>query len=142
MTTKQDIASGARRVEETEHMAAGLETPGDLAARDLNMVSHVDAEKLTAGPSDTPLGEAVLGMFQKGNSVQVRIGSPTNSAELYEGTFDSAEDANAALIDAGILQQSQIANPADLAGTGIHVTGLTTHQLEGAGIKRKSNPTI
>ena len=56
MTNAQAIASGAKRVEETDHMQAGLETPGDLSAGNHNIVGHVDGDDLTAGQSDTRLG--------------------------------------------------------------------------------------
>ncbi len=142
MTMKQDIASGAKRVEETEHMQAGLETPADLATGNHNMVSHVDAEHLTAGQSDTTLGEVVFGMFQHGSSVQVRIGSPTNTAELYEGMYESADEANTAMLDAGILRADQVSSTDKLAGTGIHLKGLSSQQLQDAGLSRKSNSTM
>ena len=142
MTMKQDIASGAKRVEETEHMQASLETPGDVAIGNNNIVGHVDAQHLTAGQSDTVLGTVTLGMFQMGNTVHVRVGSPTNSSELYEGVYDSAEDANVALIDAGILQRNMITDVVQLAGTGIKLNGLTSQQLEGAGLKHKVNATL
>lgn len=137
MTNEQEIASGAKRVEETEHMQANLETPGDLSAGDHNI-----AQNLTAGQSDTKLGEATLGMFQKGNLVQVRVGSATNSSELYEGTFESADEANTAMIDADVLQASQIADISKVAGTGIKISGLSSQQLENAGLKRRVNATL
>ncbi len=142
MTTKQDIASGAKHVEEVDHMEAGLETPGDLAAGDSNLVSHVDAEHLTAGQSDTMLGEAVLSMLQQGSSVQVRIGSPTNTSELYEGRYESADEANTAMLDAGILKPDQVSDTNAVAGTGIHLTGLSSQQLQDAGLQRKNNSTM
>ena len=142
MTSKQDIESGAKHVEETEHMQAGLETPGDLAAGDSNMVSHVDGEHLTAGQSDTMLGEAVLAMLQQGNSVQVRVGSPTNTSELYEGRYESADEANTAMLDAGILKPEQVSDTNVVAGTGIHLRGLSSQQLQNAGLQRKSNSTM
>lgn len=137
MTNEQEIASGAKRVEETEHMQANLETPGDLAIGERNIAEH-----LTAGKSDTKLGEATLGMFQKGNLVQVRVGSATNSSELYEGTFESADEANTALLDADILKASQVADLSQLAGTGIKISGLSSQQLENAGLKRRVNTTL
>lgn len=137
MTNEQEIASGAKRVEEKDHMQAGLETPGDLAVGDRDIAEH-----LTAGQSDTKLGEATLGMFQKGNMVQVRVGSATNSSELYEGTFDSADEANTALLEEKILQAAQVTDMTKVAGTGIHIIGLSSQQLERAGLKRKMNPTI
>ncbi len=142
MTNEQNIASGAKHVEETDHMQASLETPADLAVGDQNIVGHVDAEHLTAGQSDTPLGQATLGMFQHGTSVQVRIGSPTNSSELYEGLYDSAEDANAAMLDADILKPEQVPDSTKVAGTGLRISGLSSQQLESAGLKRKMNATI
>lgn len=142
MSNEQAIASGAKHVEETEHMQAGLETPGDLAAGNHNMVGHVDAGHLTAGQTDTPLGEASLAMFAQGNSVHVRIGSPTNSSELYEGTFESADEANTAMLEANILSSEQVPDPGKVAGTGIKLSGLTSQQLQNAGLKRKVNATL
>ncbi len=137
MTTKQDLASGAKRVEELDHLQSGLETPGDLATGD----RHLE-DNLTAGQSDTPLGAVVLSMLQKPTTVQVRVGSPTNSSELYEGVYDSADEANTALLDAGVLTQEQVPDINAVAGAGLKLGQLTSQQLENAGLKRKSNPTI
>lgn len=137
MTMKQELASGAKRVEELEHMQGGLETPADLSTDDNNI-----AEELTAGQSDTQLGEVTLGMFQRGSSVQVRLGSATNSSELYEGIFDSADEANTELLAAGILRADQVANVSEIVGTGIHIRGLSSNQLQKAGLKRKVNATL
>ena len=137
MTTKQDIASGAKRVEELDHMQAGLETPSDLSAGERPV-----QDSLTAGKSNTLLGEVTLAMFQQGSSVHVRVGSPTNSSELYEGTFDSADEANTAMVEANILRSDQIADTTKVVGTGIHISGLSSQQLENAGLQRKVNATM
>jgi len=109
MTNLEDITSGAKRVEELDHLKSSLETPGDLAVGDRGT-----EDNLTVGRSDTMLGEVTLGMFQRGNSIHVRVGSATNSSELYEGIYESAEEANGAMLRAKILQPAQIANVSEV----------------------------
>lgn len=84
----------------------------------------------------TPLGHMTLSMFEKGQYVRVRVGSAHNATELYEHAFDSADEANTALLDAGILTKEQVPDPAKVVGTGITLEGVTAEQLEHAGLKR------
>ena len=84
----------------------------------------------------TPLGALTLNMFQKGQYVRVRVGSAHNATELYEHAYESAEEANAALIEAGVLTRMQVPDPMKLAGTGIPLAEVTAEQLEDAGLKR------
>ena len=131
--TKQDdaaIQSGALKVEETEHMAAGLSEPRDISAKE------VAEEDGSGAPLKTALGEMTLSMFVQGGSVRVRVGNAHNASELYEGVFDSADEANSAMLDAGILTASQVPDVAEPAGTGIALVGITVQQLEEAGLKR------
>lgn len=77
-----------------------------------------------------------LKMFKKGQYVRVRVGSAHNATELYEHAFDSADEANTALLDAGILTKAQVPDPSQLADTGIQLTQVTAEQLEHAGLKK------
>ena len=138
MTNEQDqaIQSGARQVEEREHLAAGIEQPRDVA------VEEREPEAGTDAPVKTELGELRLSMFQQGQSVRVRVGNAHNSAEMYERAFESADEANSALLDAGILTAEQVPEVAELAGTGIVLSGVTAEQLEEAGLKRHGSSTL
>lgn len=90
-----------------------------------------------AGTSvSTPLGSMTLSMFEKGQYVRVRIGSAHNATELYEHAFESADEANTALLDAGILTKEQVTDSAKVVGTGVVIEGVTAEQLEHAGLKR------
>ena len=40
-----------------------------------------------------------LSMFEKGQYVRVRVGSLHNATELYEHAYDSADEANTALLE-------------------------------------------
>jgi hypothetical protein len=133
MTNDQDIQSGARQVEATEHMSSGLTQPKDLSMAELNELN---------APAQTMLGELTLSMFQQGQSVRVRVGSATAAAEFYEAAFDSADEANSALLEAGVLTRKQVPNPAEPVGTGLHITGITAEQLLHAGLKRQSVSTL
>lgn len=137
MTNLEDITSGAKRVEELDHLKSSLETPGDLAVGDRGT-----EDNLTVGRSDTMLGEVTLGMFQRGNSIHVRVGSATNSSELYEGIYESAEEANGAMLRAKILQPAQIANVSEVVGAGIKLGSVSSQQLQHAGLKQKTNATL
>lgn len=131
----QDIESGARQVEAAEHMTAGLTEQNDLSVEE-----QTDAG--LGGPVETMLGELTLSMFQQGQSVRVRVGSATASSELYEYAYESADEANTALLDAGILQPEQVPDVTQVAGTGIHVSGLSAEQLVRAGLKRHLVSTL
>ncbi len=134
---KQTIESGARRVEEQEHMAAGLSEP-----KDVSILESEPEERGGEAPLKTELGEVTLSMFVQGASTRVRVGNAHNASELYEYAFESAEDANTAMLDAGILTPDQVADVTKPAGTGIALTGITVEQLEAAGLKRHGASTI
>ncbi len=138
MTNEQDeaIQSGARQVEETEYLAAGIEQPRDVS------IEEREPEKGTDEPVKTELKELTLSMFQQGQSVRVRVGNAHNSAEMYEHAFGSADEANAALLDAGVLTVEQVPDATELAGTGVVLGAITAEQLEEAGLKRHGSSTL
>ena len=136
MTKEQELASGARQVEAAEHMASGLTEPA-------NLTSDSGPENgIENGPVETMLGELTLSMFQQGQSVRVRVGSATASSELYEFAYESADEANTALLDAGVLNQDQVPDVTKLAGTGIPLIGISAEQLKHAGLKRHTVATL
>lgn len=96
-------------------------------------VPSTDADE--AIPS-THLGPMTLSMFEKGQFVRVRVGAAQNATELYEHAFASAEEANTALLEAGILTADQVPDSLKVAGTGIQLKAITAEQLEKAGLKR------
>ena len=138
-TDAQTIQSEARRVEETEHLAAGLSEPRDVSIAELNPEECAEAG---AAPIETALGEVTLSMFVQGSSTRVRVGNAHNASELYEHAFETAEDANEAMLDAGILTADQIPDITQPVGTGIILTSVTVEQLEAAGLKRHGASTI
>lgn len=115
----------ARETEQPEQAEAGESQESAAALKDLE-----------ATPVSTPLGAMTLSMFEKGQFVRVRVGSAHNATELYEHAFASADEANAALLDAGILTGEQVKDPSKVVGTGIALEGVTAEQLEHAGLKR------
>lgn len=139
MSNSQDqaIQSGASRVEETEHLASGLTQPKDLSAIEIAPEDGSDGGNLK-----TDLAEVTLSMFTQGSSTRVRVGNAHNASELYEQVYSSPEEANAAMLDGGILTGDQVSDPAQPAGTGITLTGITVEQLEAAGLKRHGASTI
>ena len=139
MTKKHDdaIQSGAEHVEETEHLEAGLSVPEDTSFQNLPLEDRVEEPM-----QKTALADLTLSMFTQGASTRVRVGNPHNASELYEYAFDSADEANNAMLDAGILKRDQVADLAQPAGAGIPLTGITVEQLEAAGLKRKGASTI
>ncbi len=90
----------------------------------------------------TALAEMTLSMFVQGSSTRVRVGNRHNASELYEFAFDSADAANTAMLDAGVLTRAQVAEMSEPAGTGISLSGITVEQLEAAGLKRKGASTL
>lgn len=88
------------------------------------------------GQVRTPLGGMTLSMFEKGQYVRVRVGSAHNATELYEHAYTSADEANMALLEAGILTMDQVPDASRLAGTGIQLNDVSAEQLEEAGLKR------
>lgn len=139
MTNSQDqaIQSGASRVEETEHLASGLTQPKDLSAVEIAPEDGSDGGNLK-----TELKDVTLSMFNQGSSTRVRVGNAHNASELYEQVYSSPNEANAAMLDGGILTSDQVSDSTQLAGTGITLTGITVEQLEAAGLKRHAASTI
>lgn len=128
MTNDKEITSGARSVEAQEHAASGLTLPDDPSRTVRETVNALGSDA-----SQTTLGEMTFTLIQQGDSIHVRAGNATNASELFEGIYDSAEDANYELQQAGILK-----TPATLevAATSLKLTGLTAEQLQKAGLKR------
>ena len=137
MTNEQEIESGARQVEAAEHMNAGLTEQRDLSADE-----RQPDDGLEGSPVETMLGELTLSMFQQGQSVRVRVGSATAPSELYEFAYESADEANTALLDEGILEASQVPDVSKPAGTGISISGISAEQLQRAGLKRQRVSTL
>ena len=131
MNPEEDaIESGARQVEQSEQLEHGYSTPHDDAA------VEVMAEEPAGEPVKTELANLTLTMFEQGSSTRVRVGNAHNASELYELAFDTADEANSAMLDAGILTAEQVPDVSRPAGTGIVLTGITLEQLQAAGLKR------
>ncbi len=126
----QDIESGARQVEAAEHMSSGLTEPDNIG---------VDEGEIENGPAETMLGELTLSMFQQGSSVRVRVGNVSAVAEVYEGVFEDASEANTALLDAGILAADQVPDRDQVLGTGVAISGVSSEQLLRAGLKQQGH---
>ncbi len=131
------IRSGAAHIEETDHLAASLTVPRDSSTEDLALEDRINEPMLK-----TELADLTLSMFTQGASTRVRVGNPHNSSELYEYAFDSADEANNAMLDGGILTRDQVPDISQPSGTGIPLTGITVEQLEAAGLKRHGASTI
>ena len=133
MTNRQedDIRSGASRVEETEQSASGLSDPRQSSQ-----------EPIEGATGETALAELTLSMFTQGSSTRVRVGNAHNSSEFYEASYDSADAANTAMLDAGILTDGQVSAISEPAGTGIPVSGITVEQLMESGLKRHETSTL
>ncbi len=135
--TDPAILSGAKHVDQTEQLAHGYQAPKDPSIEE---VAEED------GPGDAPvethLAGLTLSMFPQGASIRVRVGNPNNSSELYEHAFDTASEANSAMLDAGILTAKQVADPNTPAGTHISLDNITVEQLEAAGLKRHGASTL
>lgn len=134
---KKAAASGAKKVEEREEMTAGYGTP-----RGPSIEEVLPEDDLVKGRPRTALGRMELSMFERGAEVRVRVGDPHNVAEMWEGVFPSAEEANDALLDAGVLQQEQVGDGAKAVGTGLVLEGVTSEALEKAGLKRRGVSTL
>ena len=132
------ILSGARHVEQTEELAHGYEAPKEIS------IEEVAEQDGPGGPAPvkTHLADLTLSMFPQGSSVRVRVGNPNNSSELYEHAFPTAEEANTAMLDAGILTTGQVPDSGAPAGTHIALEGITVEQLEAAGLKRHGASTL
>lgn len=135
--TDSAIRTSAAHVEETEHLAAGLTMPGEISTENRALEDRVDEPMLK-----TELANLTLSMFTQGAATRVRIGNPHNSSELYEYAFESADQANTAMLDAGILRKDQVTDMNTPAGTGVALSGITVEQLEGAGLKRRGASTL
>ncbi len=129
--------SGIAHVEEQQHLAAGLSSPRSDSDDTTNVALEDRVGSGTQEPMlKTELPHLVLSMFASGASIRVRVGNPHAPSELYECVYESADEANTALLDNGVLRQDQIADMAEPAGTGIELPTLTAQQLEAAGLKR------
>jgi hypothetical protein len=137
MTSPNDpaIRSGAARVEENEHLAAGLTVPRGSPG-------EADVNEFNTETPEPELADLTLSMFTQGSSTRVRVGNSRNASELYEHAFNSVDEANNAMLDNGILTSDQVPDPSKPAGTGIPVTGVTVEQLEAAGLKRRATSTL
>ena len=129
--TEESIRSGASHVEETEQLASGLSDPRANPQEDI--------EDPTL---ETALADLTLSMFTQGSSTRVRVGNAHNSSEFYEASYESADAANNAMVDEGILTRHQIPNLSKPAGTGIQLTDITVEQLLAAGLKRHGTSTL
>ena len=134
---KQAVDSGARRVDERQQMAAGYETP-----KDASIAEREPEAGLPDGPVKTELGAMQLSMFAQGSQVRVRVGDAHNGSEMWEAIFATAEEANSALVDAGVLSEEQVSDSTEVVGTGIKLEGVTAEQLEEAGLKRHMVATL
>lgn len=139
MTKQADdaIRSGASRVDEVQHMAAGVSTP-----KDASIVESQPEDATGHTPIETELSNVTLSMFEQGKQVRVRVGNAHNSAELYEQIYASADEANTAMLEGEILTPGQVPDPTQLAGTGLPLTGVTTEKLLAAGLKRRGGDTL
>ncbi len=135
MTNPADplIRSGAAHVEEQEHLAAGLSSPQPDSDDETNAALE---DRVHEPMLKTELPHLALSMFASGQSIRVRVGNPHAPSELYECVYESADEANTAMLDNGILTNQQIPDMAKPAGTGIELPMLTAQQLEAAGLKR------
>jgi hypothetical protein len=126
-----NIRSGASHVDETEQLASGLSDP-----------RQNPQEEIEDPTRETALADLTLSMFRQGSSIRVRVGNAHNSSEFYESSYDSADAANNAMLDAGILTKDQVSSIFEPTGTGILVSGVTTEQLVRSGLKRHGTSTL
>jgi hypothetical protein len=127
----ENIRSGASHVEETEQLASGLSDPRQNAQ-----------EEIEDPTLETALADLTLSMFTQGSSTRVRVGNAHNSSEFYESSYDSADAANNAMLDGGILTNDQVPNISQPSGTGIVLRGITVEQLVSSGLKRHGTSTL
>ena len=129
---KDTLASGARHVDETEHLASGLEeSPMAPTLQEREFRDGVTHDEVRTVP-----GKLVLTMLQNGSRVQVRVGSPYEPSNTFEGLFDSPEDAHTALRDAGVLTAEQSPDSSQLP-TGLELENVSTSQLGEAGLQHR-----
>lgn len=131
----QTFTSGALHVDETEHLASGLEQGSEQHTA--TMQERSVNEGVRHDQVRTVPGKLLLTMLRHGSGVQVRVGSPSEPTNTYEGLFDSTEDAHAALRDAGVLTEAQSPDTSELAGTGIELEDVSTSQLSAAGLQHR-----
>lgn len=139
MTKQADdaIRSGAHHVDETEQLTAGHSTPHDVSIDESQPEDPADH-----APIETDLPNVTLSMFEHGSEIRVRVGNAHNAAELFEGIYPSADEANTAMLEGNILSKEQVPDPTKLAGTSLPLTGITTEKLVAAGLKRRGASTI
>ncbi len=139
MTKQADdaIRSGAQHVDQTEQLASHRSAPRDITA-----LESEPEERLGQPPITTELPNITLSMFEQGSQVRVRVGNAHNASELYEQIYNSAEEANTAMLDGDILSDDQVPDSTALAGTGIPLAGITTEKLVAAGLKRRGGDTL
>ena len=119
-------------------MAAGLEEPRDVTAGE-----REPEEGLEGGPVKTEMGgEMRLSMLEVGHQVQVRVGDPRNSTEIYEALFPTADEAYEGLLGAGVLTGKQVKDRTKVLGAGVELGEITAEQLGEAGLKRKGGTTF
>ncbi len=131
------LRASATHVDDEQYSAAGLSRPHQADSGNAPMEDRAGEPM-----PKTELADLTLSMFAQGSSTRVRVGNPKNASELYEFSFDSADEANTAMLDAGILSRAQVAEMSEPAGTGIPLSGITVEQLEAAGLKRKGASTL
>ena len=131
----QALQSGADQVDQAEQLAHGYSAPHDES------VVELTEEEPFGAPVKTELANLTLTMFTQGASTRVRVGNAHNASELYEHAFDSPDEANAAMLDAGILTPDQVPDASKPAGTGVPLTNITLEQLQSAGLQRHNTYT-
>ncbi len=131
------IESGARQVDEREFMATGHEVPRDVSAGEREPEAGLDG-----GPVKTAMGSMRLSMLEVGHQVQVRVGDPRNSTEIYEALFPTADEAYEGLLGAGVLRAEQVPDRGKVLGAGVELEGVTAEELGEAGLKRKGGTTF
>ncbi len=137
------IRSGIAHVEEGQHLAAGLSSSRSDSDDSTNTALEDRVQNGAQEPMlKTELPHLELSMFVSGTSTRVRIGNPHAPSELYECVYESADEANTAMLDNNILGKEQIADMAQPAGTGIKLPTLTAQQLEAAGLKRHGSGNL
>ena len=118
-------------------MAAGTEEPRDVSARE-----REPEDGLEGGPVKTAMGSMRLSMLEVGHQVQVRVGDARNSTEIYEGLFESADEAYEELLAAGVLRSDQVEDRSKVLGAGVELEGVTAEKLGEAGLTRKGGTTF
>lgn len=131
---------------ENEREAQGkAQPPADTetaAHRNTSSAKHEVIADVAGSSVHTPLGNMTLSMFAKGQFVRVRVGAAHNATELYEHAYASADEANTALLEAGILTEDQVPDPLQVVGTGIQLNDVTAEQLEHAGLKKHLSSSL